>query len=231
MIVYDIIQQTVPENQRGIMIDAILMKMDYKDICSKYHLETVGCVKSRVHRFRKRLDCEVAKTPQFTSQCNIDVFTTYYSNKNIHIEVDIVEFEVDGIMQNLWHGRYICYYSTGQVKEMGRYFLGKRQGDWYSYYKDGQVMKRGMYQADKQDGNWHQFDYDGILNTMYNYHNGVKEYYESIQENGRKISGFIDEAPKVKREPKPPINEIIASKLCSKYDNEFSYSTLQFEIS
>lgn len=228
MIIFDIIQNTVPENQRGIIIDAILNKMDYKQIASKYNLETVGCIKSRVHRFKKLLDQETLKTPHFTSQVTLGVYQTFYSNGQVRMSVDVCEPTDDGITHSLWHGQYVEYYSTGEVKMMGRYSFNKRHGDWYQFYKDGAIMKRGKYHNGKHDGVWHHFDHDGKLNSKINHLTG---YYEIHHENGDIVSGIKDSDILPVRERKTSPDETIAAKLCIQYDSEFSYPSLHFKIS
>lgn len=228
MIIFDIIQDSVPENQRGIMIDAILYKMDYKLIAEKYHLDTVGCIKSRVHRFRKLLDEKTSQTPHFTSQVTLGVYKTYFSGGRVRMAVDVCEPTDEGTTYSLWHGHYIEYYSTGEVKWIGRYYLNKRQGDWYQFYKSGAIMKRGHYQQGKPDGVWHHFDEDGKLNSKINHLTG---YYEVHQENGEVVSGIKDSTILPVKEKKPSADETNASRLCIKHDSELTYPSLHFEIS
>lgn len=228
IIVFDIIQNTVPENQRGIMIDAILMKMDYKQICTKYKLETVGCVKSRVHRFKKRLDQEIAKTPHFTSKVDLGVYTTYFEGGSKRMVADVCETQdTDGIIHSIWHGHYVTYYSTGEVKEIGRFYINQRQGNYYQFYKNGAVMKRGEYSAGKPVGVWHEFDIDGKLTDSLN---NLTGYYEKHEKNGDVISGVKDSVLLPIKERKPSLDEIEVARLCAQYDSELSYPTLHFEI-
>lgn len=227
MIIFDIIQDTVPENQRGIMIDAILYKMDYKQIAAKYQLETVGCIKSRVHRFKKLLDEKTAQTPHFTSQVNLGVYQTYFSGGQVRMAVDVCEPTDEGVTHSLWHGHYVEYYSTGQVKFIGRYYVNKRNGDWYQFHKNGAIMKRGKYHMGKPDGVWHHFDDDGKLNSSINHLTG---YYEVHQENGEVVSGIKDSSILPVKEKKPSADETSASRLCIKYDSELAYPSLHFEI-
>lgn len=295
MIIHDIISQTVPKNQQGIMVDAILLDMDYAKIAQKHGLvkikidgigtksvtniddhgkittdhdgdcETLivqnmgdlkmrmdskmrvvaidkggnihkcrlidgtGCLKSRVHRFKKRLDQELATVPQFTTQCNIGVYTAHYTGNRVRMQVDIIETEVDGIIQTIYHGPFVHYYSTGEIKEMGRYFLNKRQGDWYSFYKNGSIMKRGQYKADKMDESWHEFDENGVAVKMTSYQNGTATYYEEY------IDGEVfcnnPNSPLMPKKINNPTDDTHAAKLCEKYDSEHSYQSLHLQVS
>lgn len=249
-IIYDVIQNHYFHEDdaelKEAMVQAILFDKDYQKICEEHnwHVENgtnagkkaTGKIKSRVHRFRKILNIETAKTPQFTkgTSINIDLFQTYYSDGAPHIVIEIIEVETEpGIFQTLWHGDYIRYYSTGEVKEMGRFYLGEKQDIWYEYYKTGEVMKRGKYQIGKQIGKWHHFNDEGEVTETSGYQGGVKTYYEVRNRIDKWHCNIIAGNPdnpivtKLKRSE----DEITAEKLCLKYDDQLAYSPIHLQIS
>lgn len=251
MMIYDVIQNHYYHESdtelRLAMVRAILLGWDYNKICEGFNWKiehgknagkgsATGKIKSRVHRFKKKLHAEISSAPQFTKSAsiNLDLYHTYFESGQIHTVVEICETELDGGgFHTTWHGHYIKYYSTGQIKEAGRYYLGERQGLWYEYYKTGEVMKRGKYCKGKMIGNWHHFGIDGEVQKTLRYEDGLETYYEVRTRIDKWHCNIVAGNPgnpfisKLKKSD----DEISSEKLCLKYDDEFSYSPIHLEIS
>jgi antitoxin component YwqK of YwqJK toxin-antitoxin module len=73
----------------------------------------------------------------------------FYMNKTIYRKV----FFSDG---NL-NGKFLEYYNSGELKEIGRYEKGLREGVWKTYYKSGKIKERGKYKNGDKVGIWKTF--------------------------------------------------------------------------
>lgn len=73
----------------------------------------------------------------------------YFKNKNIFRRVFFVDKKKDG--------KFYEYYSSGELREEGKYKKGERVGNWKEYYKNGKIKKKGRYDKGYKVGIWKVF--------------------------------------------------------------------------
>ena len=67
-------------------------------------------------------------------------------------------------------GTRVGYYDSGNLFYEGAYLKGKKHGRWISYYDDQTLFYRGSYKAEKEHGEWIAFNPDG---TPWVYRTGI----------------------------------------------------------
>ena len=51
--------------------------------------------------------------------------------------------------QGLENGTHTFYYNSGQIREVGNYKFGLKEGNWYSYNEEGLVLSEQTYKQGK----------------------------------------------------------------------------------
>ncbi len=59
------------------------------------------------------------------------------------------------------HGEHVITEGDGRVMVLGRFELGREQGEWQSWYIGGDRASRGEYHAGKKQGIWTEWSRDG----------------------------------------------------------------------
>ncbi len=62
---------------------------------------------------------------------------------------------------DLEHGEHVITEADGRVMVLGRYELGREEGEWQSWYIGGDRASRGSYNAGKKVGIWTEWSRDG----------------------------------------------------------------------
>lgn len=60
-------------------------------------------------------------------------------------------------------GKYILYESNGQKSSEAVYYQGKENGAYKTYHKNGQIRMSGQYEMGKPVGTWEYFDKNGKM--------------------------------------------------------------------
>jgi antitoxin component YwqK of YwqJK toxin-antitoxin module len=85
-----------------------------------------------------------------------------------------------------WHGPYISYYKTGQLKHKGSYKMAKKDGPWKSFRIDKNIISEGSYKNGLNEGIWKYYHLFGTnLQMVTNFRNGKKDgEFKSFYGNG-----------------------------------------------
>lgn len=75
--------------------------------------------------------------------------TFFYKNRTVYRKVYMEK--------GVYHGEFMEYYKTGELKEIGMYENGMREGNWREFYKSGKIKKKGKYQNGEKVGIWKEF--------------------------------------------------------------------------
>jgi antitoxin component YwqK of YwqJK toxin-antitoxin module len=77
-------------------------------------------------------------------------------------------------------GNWTFFYSSGQVKSKGKYYLNRRVGQWVYYFKSGKVEQRGNFYKGVPHGEWIWYFENGNIHRTENYRLG-REDGESVE--------------------------------------------------
>ena len=75
--------------------------------------------------------------------------TYFYKNRTVYRAVSYKE----GKLQC----KFLEYYSTGELREVGFYKNGLREGNWKTFYKTGKIKEKGKYDKGEKVGVWKTF--------------------------------------------------------------------------
>mgnify|MGYP000745968927 CR=1 FL=1 len=101
------------------------------------------------------LDKDLKKTNQFRASYykigNVDEgeVSLFYKSRTIFRKV----FYSEGSL----NGKFLEYFNTGELKEIGKYENGLREGVWKTFYKSGKIKERGKYKNGDKVGIWKTF--------------------------------------------------------------------------
>ena len=73
----------------------------------------------------------------------------FYKNRTLYRKV----FYENGKI----NGKFLEYFSTGELKEIGMYENGLREGNWREFYKNGKILRKGKYVKGEKVGIWKTF--------------------------------------------------------------------------
>lgn len=73
----------------------------------------------------------------------------FYKNRTIYRKVFYKNGKIDG--------KFLEYYNTGELKEIGTYENGLREGNWREFYKNGKILRKGKYVKGEKVGIWKTF--------------------------------------------------------------------------
>ncbi|NVJ89903.1 MAG: hypothetical protein HWD82_10770 [Flavobacteriaceae bacterium] len=91
-----------------------------------------------------------SKAVYYRTQTKLEGNISYfYKNRIVYRKV----FYKDGKL----NGKFLEYYSTGELREIGSYNNGLRDGNWKEYYKNGKIKKKGKYSKGERVGVWKTF--------------------------------------------------------------------------
>lgn len=79
------------------------------------------------------------------------------------------------------HGGFVQYSTTGQIILEGEYSNGKKHKEWRSYYVDGRIQSIIFYDGGKLNGTMSLFDNELIESITYN--NGIQHGLNQFREN------------------------------------------------
>jgi len=85
--------------------------------------------------------------------------------------------QLDTYKDSILHGPHTAYFSSGKLKENGRYENGLKTGGWESYHPEGQVASRLKFRKGKAYGYCMAFDENGA------------ELYRSYWLDGKSLKG------------------------------------------
>jgi antitoxin component YwqK of YwqJK toxin-antitoxin module len=84
-------------------------------------------------------------------------------NDNIENK-SIVDYYISGkkarefyVVKGKKEGKFIQFYSTGEVKTVGEFEDGFREGMWKTYYSNGKIKEKGKYSKGEKTGVWKLF--------------------------------------------------------------------------
>jgi len=72
-------------------------------------------------------------------------------------------------------GNWKDFYSSGELKDEGKYESNNRTGNWKFYRKDGKVEQTGVFRNDKYHGLWSWYYKDGSIHREEEYFIGAEE--------------------------------------------------------
>ena len=86
--------------------------------------------------------------------------------------------------KNIWEGKSLVYYESGELKIEYKYVNGNIEGIWREYYKSGKIKRARTYIAGKREGKDTRFYESGSTEIEMNYVNDIIQgdwisYYES----------------------------------------------------
>jgi TonB family protein len=92
----------------------------------------------------------------------------------------------------LLHGPYKSFWDDGSIRTQGAYQYGRRHGAWLESEAAKGKSSSGEYVNDKREGLWTQLDTNGMIESVYNWHDGLLhgKFYE-YDGNGNKINEGI----------------------------------------
>lgn len=73
----------------------------------------------------------------------------YFKSRNIFRKLTLKNGKIEG--------KFVEFYETGELKEIGRYENGMREGTWKVYYKTGKIKEKGDYSRGEKIGVWKTF--------------------------------------------------------------------------
>lgn len=68
-----------------------------------------------------------------------------------------------------WHGRFIIYFSNGNIDTERNYKLDMLHGRFFRGTKEGLPIVKGQYRNGKMHGTWQYYDANGNLKEKINY--------------------------------------------------------------
>lgn len=92
------------------------------------------------------------------------------------------------ILNDIKVGPWTSYYTSGRIKEIKNYVLGKLDGPYEIRYdnENNTPMELGYYKNNRRSGIWSKYTTSGVLDDRLHYKNGQIYLYLVI--NGRKIT-------------------------------------------
>ena len=81
------------------------------------------------------------------------------------------------------HGWYKAYNENGILVSLQNYYEDKLNGKWVKYYSDGQIEIKGKYKNGFKDGKWVEYHNSGNVIKEYCYYNGAMQNDMSKCEN------------------------------------------------
>ena len=81
------------------------------------------------------------------------------------------------------HGWYKAYNENGILVSLQNYYEDKLNGKWVKYYSDGQIEIKGKYKNGFKDGKWVEYHNSGNVIKEYCYYNGAIQNDMSKCEN------------------------------------------------
>ena len=70
------------------------------------------------------------------------------------------------------HGWYKAYNENGILVSLQNYYEDKLNGKWVKYYSDGQIEIKGNYKNGYKDGKWVEYNSNGNVSKKYCYYDG-----------------------------------------------------------
>ncbi len=81
------------------------------------------------------------------------------------------------------HGWYKAYNENGTLVSLQNFYEDKLNGRWIKYYSDGQIEIKGNYKDGYKDGKWVEYHNSGNVIREYCYYNGAIQNDMSKCEN------------------------------------------------
>ena len=81
------------------------------------------------------------------------------------------------------HGWYKAYNEDGTLISLQNYYEDELNGKWVKYYSNGQIEIKGNYKDGFKDGKWVEYNNSGNMMREYCYHNSVIQNDMSKCEN------------------------------------------------
>ena len=81
------------------------------------------------------------------------------------------------------HGWYKAYNENGILVSLQNYYEDKLNGKWVKYYSDGQIEIKGNYKNGYKDGKWVEYNSNGNVSKKYCYYDGHMQNDMSRCEN------------------------------------------------
>jgi len=64
---------------------------------------------------------------------------------------------VEHFKDGKFHGEYVTYYQSGQIKETGAFKNDKRDGEYVAYDKNGTMKEKALFKNGKLEGDFQSF--------------------------------------------------------------------------
>jgi antitoxin component YwqK of YwqJK toxin-antitoxin module len=85
-------------------------------------------------------------------------------------------------------GSTTLYYSSGTVKEVRSYAVGKKHGTWTTFNESGVKTAEASFKEGKKDGYWYVWDDRGVKRYEMYYENGEKKGTWLIMDEDGKVT-------------------------------------------
>ncbi|HKH60138.1 MAG TPA: hypothetical protein VKA49_04865, partial [Flavitalea sp.] len=115
----------------------------------------------------------------------MNTWYTWHDNGNLHLLIDyafsdsatdlkklsndrkplIESADLDGYK----NGRFLRYFSNGQVSDSGGYTNDKKTGPWKIWFANGQLEAIGNFSNDSLQGEWRWYRESGVIATKETY--------------------------------------------------------------
>ena len=129
----------------------------------------------------------------------ISYLLSYYSNDSIHTQQikDGSGNQISYFPTNLIHESYTSYYDTKQLKVIGEYRKGMKNGKWIWYTNTGVKDMEGYFLNDKQDGDWVYYFPTGDISYTAHFKEDKKEgkwiYFYKTKEKFKECTYLNDQ--------------------------------------
>lgn len=84
--------------------------------------------------------------------------------------------------------RFVTYYESGRVKEMGGFHQGLRDGAWKQYAENGTVLCEALFANGQRQGNWTVRNTADATMGRLHFSDGTLAYAEQLDADGGLIA-------------------------------------------
>ncbi|MFZ1686336.1 MAG: hypothetical protein WAU70_02875 [Flavobacteriales bacterium] len=84
--------------------------------------------------------------------------------------------------------RFVTYYESGRVKEMGGFHEGLREGAWKQFAENGTVLCEALFAKGKRQGNWTVHNIMDSTTGRLHFSDGTLAYAEQLDADGGLIA-------------------------------------------
>lgn len=173
-----------PVNETGLLVDAMINRINYDSLKEKYGLNSVGAIKTRVCRAKSKI-LEFMKMDYNSESLVNNPGNDFTMKTRLFHEDEITVKSVFALKDGELDGLCVTYHENGQKSTVYNYMNGFKHGNCMEYDKNGKLIFVGNYVMGKKEGIFriNEEDTEELALNM-EYENG-KLVYSEIYENGK----------------------------------------------